>query len=369
MASISKYTTKKGTFYRATIYAGIDPETGKQQNITKRGFKTKKEANAWADKTRVAIAQGEKKAMSTSKKLTFQELYEEWYGQYQLDVKPSTARKTEELFRLHILPAFGSFRLQAIKTQMIQRQVNYWHGFHSHYKTMYNYTRRLLAYGVKKKYITTNPADGITIPRKARTVQQSAPYWSREELNAFLAACKEDQRKDIYPFFRLLAYTGMRRGEILALEWSDFHDGCITIRQAVSRDANGRPIISTPKTASSARTLPLDAGTIQALEEWQHYATGPFIFYGDKPMTDSIPRKWLLQICKRIDLRPIKIHGLRHTHCSLLFEAGASIKEVQERLGHSSAEITLDIYTHLSQGTKETTPQRFATFLEQETQV
>ena len=364
MASISKYDTKKGTFYRATVYAGIDPETGKQRNITKRGFKTKKEANAWADKTRVAIAQGEKRAANLSKTITFQELYDDWYEQYILDVKPSTAKKTEELFRIHILPAFGHLRLQAINTQIIQRQVNIWHGSHSHYKTMYNYVKRLLEYGVSKKYITSNPADHVIVPRKTPTVQQDNPFWTKSELNTFLNACKEDSRKQVYPFFRLLAYTGMRRGEILALEWTDFHDGCISIRQAISIDLHGRSTISTPKTTTSIRTLPLDPGTISALNDWKQYATGRFIFYGDKPITDSMPGKWLHQICDRINLRPIKIHGLRHTHCSLLFEAGATIKEVQERLGHSSAEITLDIYTHLSQEVKESTPQKFAKFLE-----
>lgn len=61
MASITRYETKDGTFYRCSIYAGIDPDTGKQKNIAKRGFKTKKAANSWADKTRAAIANGEKK--------------------------------------------------------------------------------------------------------------------------------------------------------------------------------------------------------------------------------------------------------------------------------------------------------------------
>lgn len=366
MASITKYTNTKGTFYRATIYVGIDPDTGKQINKTKRGFKTKKEANAWADRTRVAIAQKEKSAASANNRITFNELYQEWYAQYILGVKPSTAKKTEELFRLHILPVFGQLRLQSIKPQQVQQQVNTWHSYHSHYKTMYNYLHRVLTYAVAKKHLPNNPADGITLPKKvAKPAASEQPYWTKEEANRFLAACKADERKEIYPFFRLLIYTGMRRGEILALEWSDFHDGAITIRQAISRDENGQPIISTPKTTSSIRTLPLDKETIQALKEWQIFATGPFIFYGNKPITDSLPRKWLRQICKRIDLRPIKIHGLRHTHCTLLFEAGATPKEVQDRLGHSSAEITLNVYTHLTQTAKESTQKKFADFMQE----
>lgn len=364
MASISKYTTKKGTFYRATIYAGIDPETGKQENITKRGFKTKKEANAWADKTRFALAQGVKLESKKHTKMTFNELYQEWFEQYRYTVKPSTAHKTEELFRLHILPAFGSMNLQAIKTPMVQRQVNTWFHEYSKYKTMYNYTHRVLAYAVRRNYIKTNVADNIILPRRQKKVEADNAFWTKKELNTFLAACKEDERKDIYPFFRLLAYTGMRRGEILALEWKDFKDGYITIRQAITTNERGGPTIGTPKSDSSARTIPLDPETIHVLEEWQHYATGPFIFYGEKPMCEAKPRKWMQQICARIELKPIKIHGLRHTHCSLLFEAGATPKEVQERLGHSSAEITLDIYTHLSSTKREQTPKQFADYMD-----
>lgn len=178
MASITKYTTKKGTFYRATIYAGIDPETGKQENITKRGFKTKKEANAWADKTRVALAMGVKLESKKRTKMTFSELYQEWFEQYRYTVKPSTAHKTEDLFRLHILPAFGSMNLQAIKTPMVQRQVNAWFHKYSKYKTMYNYTHRVLAYAVRRNYVKTNLLITSSYPdgkRRSKLITRSGP--------------------------------------------------------------------------------------------------------------------------------------------------------------------------------------------------
>lgn len=366
MASILKYETKKGTFYRATVYAGIDPTTGKQVNITKRGFKTKKAANAWADKTRVKIANGEKRESLEQKQTTLRDVYERWFAQYRLDVKPSTANKTDELFRLHILPDLGEKRLQALKTSDIQDVVNEWYRAPlSHYKTMYNYTKRVLDYAVREKIITANPAADVIVPRKQREVEtDEPPCWSKEELNQFLNACKEDERPAVYPFFRLLAYTGMRRGEILALTWSDIKGNEININKALTVDAEGHPVIGTTKTARSKRVIIIDDETSAIMEHWrQHPNRGEYVFGANKPMSESIPRKWMQQICKRANVRPIKIHGLRHTHCSILFEAGATVKEVQDRLGHSSADITLSVYTHLSERQKKNTPNLFTDFL------
>ena len=363
MASITKYETKDGTFYRCSIYAGIDPDTGKQKNIAKRGFKTKKAANAWADKTRAAIANGEKKASLKAKTMTFHELYEDWFEQYKLGVKPSTAIKTAEIFRLHILPTFGHKRLQALTTDDIQSAVNAWAENDTRFKTMYNYTNRLLEYGAWRGFIADNPAKGISMPKKIKRVQKDENFWTKDELNIFLKECKKDKRKDVYPFFRLLAYTGMRRGEILALEWTDLDEDILSVNKAISRDENGNAIISTPKTKSSVRTIVLDKETARIMKWYHAINNGKYIFGGNKPIPDSLPRKWLVSIAKRAGLRPISIHGFRHTHCSLLFESGATPKEVQERLGHSSSEITLNIYTHISERQKTSTPNRLAEYL------
>jgi len=75
-------------------------------------------------------------------------------------------------------------------------------------------------------------------------------------------------------------------------------------------------------------------------------------------------RKWLIQVQVKFNLKKITTHGLRHTHCSLLFEAGASIKEVQDRLGHSDIKTTMDIYTHVTQKAKEGAIQKFENYLQ-----
>lgn len=368
MASIQKYQTQKGTRWRALVYAGVDPATDKPVVKQKRGFATKREAQHWADKTTADILRGAP-LTHRAQAPNFSDFAALWYDQYKLSVKPSTARKTAEILRLHVIPVFGDTRIDAITPAMCQQAVNAW-TIHSHGRTMAAYSRRIMKAAVRDGLIQADPWDRVDIPKPPDKLQpQEPPFWTRDELTAFLEACQADKRPDVYPFFRLLAYTGMRRGEILALEWSavDLDARTVTIRQAMTTDADGQITIGTPKSRTSCRTLTLDAGTVEALRRWQGLAmSSRFVFEGStgKPLTASRPAKVLRQICQQAGIRPIKIHGLRHTHCSLLFAAGATPKEVQDRLGHASAQITLDIYTHLTSQQQAQTADRFAKYLD-----
>ena len=80
-------------------------------------------------------------------------------------------------------------------------------------------------------------------------------------------------------------------------------------------------------------------------------------------LQQTIPRRWLMKIIDKYNLPYTHVHSFRHVHCSLLFEAGASVKEVQERLGHTDVQTTLNIYTHLSKRAKNDTINKFVTYL------
>ena len=95
---------------------------------------------------------------------------------------------------------------------------------------------------------------------------------------------------------------------------------------------------------------------------------GRYVFYsdleGNEYLNPNAPRRWMLAVCKRIGLDPITIHGFRHTHCSLLFQAGLTVREVQDRLGHESPEMTLQVYTHVTRQQAIDVPDRFADFMD-----
>ena len=177
-------------------------------------------------------------------------------------------------------------------------------------------------------------------------------------------ANNEDLEKMV--LFRLLAFTGARKGEVLALEWADWSNNTLSINKAITRGFAGEEIGST-KTASSKRLISLDEKTKNILQEWKERNPGTrYIFENEfsKPIPSSLPRKWLLAILKDSDLRPIKIHGFRHTHASLCFDAGMTLKQVQYRLGHSDLKTTMNVYTHITKQAKDDIGERFANYID-----
>lgn len=110
--------------------------------------------------------------------------------------------------------------------------------------------------------------------------------------------------------------------------------------------------------------ISLDNKILEVLKEYKQ--DNNYLFHNEKgqPLSVSKPRTWLQSICNKIDLEPIHIHGFRHTHASLLFEAGANIKEVQARLGHQNTKITLDIYTHVTKESRDSFAETFSNYID-----
>lgn len=173
----------------------------------------------------------------------------------------------------------------------------------------------------------------------------------------------------------------MRKSEALALQWEDinFFDKTITIGKTIAQDEFNNVILQEPKTRNSVRVIKLDDITLKQLRNWQQeqmkmmlkrgYNTNSpqqFLFTtkDNKLYYPQAVNDWLDWIYNKTPM-DIKItpHGFRHTHCSLLFESGASIKEVQERLGHKDIKTTMNIYAHVTPQSIKETGDRFAKFM------
>lgn len=172
----------------------------------------------------------------------------------------------------------------------------------------------------------------------------------------------------------------MRKSEALSLQWKDidFMLKRVTIGKTLALDENKMIIIQEPKTKSSQRIITLDKTTLKILEEWRinqkewylnfgYNTSSPnqFLFTNkfNKLYYPQAPNDWLYNILEKYDLPKITLHGFRHTHASLLFESGANIKEVQERLGHKDVKTTMNIYAHVTPEKIEETGERFANYV------
>lgn len=379
MASYKQYTNSKGTFWRVNGYLGIDERTGKQTNYNKRGFKTKNEAKHSYDTAKVQFKnEGIKKA---PQRMTFEVLYEEWLQTYVYDVESSTLKKTKQEFRIHILPIFGDMFIDKIQANDVQTALTTWQAKLKKFKQVFNNFKRVLAYAVRLRYIEENPCDFVTVPKKTKEVKKNTlDFYTKDQLHQLNVGLEKMTTRRWHAYFRLLAFTGIRRSEGLALTWSDinFNTNQLTINKAVKLGEQGKYIGNT-KNKQSNRVISFDNNTAAVLKKWKMEQAKNLIGFGfnamqpnqlvfskykDNGLVDlSSPRNALAKICNRYDLPMINIHGFRHTHCSLLFEAGVPMKDVMERLGHSDIHTTMNIYTHVTENSKDKSAQLFSKYV------
>ncbi|MFL2130792.1 tyrosine-type recombinase/integrase [Ruoffia sp. FAM 20858] len=382
---IKEYKLKDGsTRYQFQLYLGYDPITGKQKNTTRRGFKSVKEARLAMNRLELNFAENGFQDKRTGR---FEEVYELWLESvYIRTVKASTLNKTYELFKNHILPAFGHYKLEDISVVHCQETINEWCDKLDKYRTLKNYVQRVLDYGISMNYITDNPMKKVIVPKRKEELDEEdegrkqGNFFSKAELNQFLTIVEEELSVRWFAFFRLLAYSGARKGELLALDWKsvDFEQNKISLSKTLSYGVGNKLIIQTPKTRASVRSISIDAETMVILKRWKQQqaidllrlghnvnATSQVVFttYDNNYIPPANTTNRIRSIVERHELPYVTCHGLRHTHCSLLFESGASIREVKDRLGHKDIATTMNIYDHVQAESREATADKFAEYM------
>ncbi|MEE6692809.1 tyrosine-type recombinase/integrase [Lactiplantibacillus plantarum] len=387
MANIKQYTKTDGTSaWKFNVYLGVDPLTGKETRTNRQGFHTKKEAQLELARLQIEF---DKHGKKTHVNRTYEDVYSAWIDEYRNTVKESTYVKTVGYFKHHILPAFGAYRIDKITVDYCQKIVNNWFKVFKKYQSVMNYASLVFKYAVKHGMIDRNPVDLITYPRREAVIgaNEHENFYDKKELRMFLSALdQEDAEHGNYKadtLFRVLAFTGIRKGEALALTWDDidFQQRTITINKRLTRGEHARLYVQTPKTKNSNRIIDIDDNTIRVFKQWQIRQRQELFMFGynvndnEQPqlifcnnkneyLSPSRLRTWLVHIIKKYHLKYITVHGFRHTHASILFEAGASLKQVQERLGHSDIKTTMNVYAHVSKHAKKDTVDKFMKYLD-----
>lgn len=380
MAKIWKYKNKRTKQYQYAfkLYLGTDPATGKYMQTTRRGFESSKEAKLAAEQLKIAFQNGEYKHEQPK---IFDELYHIWFDQYQKNVKESTLAYAIQTYKNQIKPFLGDKYLDHITPFYCQKMIDSWakkYKLFAHHRSL---VKQIFDFGVRMEICKTNPIEKTILPKNNFEKRQSN-FYDREELKEFLKCVQKSMDIKVYTAFWLLAFTGMRKSEMLALTWADvdFGNKILKISKTVSVDRyDSKTIIESPKTRNSNRIISIDDHTIEILKNWKliqiqrlfkkgiHLSDNqqliiPNIY--NLPFKPPHFNRYLYDVYKKYpDLKRITVHGFRHTHASLLFESGATIKEVQQRLGHKDIKTTMNVYTHVTKKTRKNVADKFAKFM------
>lgn len=366
-----------GAKWSFTVDVGIYPKTGKRKQETGDGYNTKADAEA---AVATLLYERNNGLLIEESDVAFKDFSAEWLKDYKTTrkVKPGTIRIRKHEINL-MMPYFEFYEIKDIKKKMYQDMLNDLkeNGYAENTLSGVHSTGRMI-FRMAKEYdlIKVDPTEYARIPSDPETVEEleneeAIPkYLEKEELALFLESARTKGLKDDYEVFTTLAYSGMRVGELCALKKSDFRftEDAISITKTIYNPTNNtvKYELVTPKTKGSRRVIDIDTEVMTLITDLlarqnvvkmkyrNTYHDKEFVFAN----TDKFPGyPYLIKTIENRMKRLLKIaelneeltpHSLRHTHTSLLAEAGATLPEIMDRLGHVDDNTTKMIYLHIT---------------------
>ena len=388
MASIQKYQTQKGDRWMYTIENGIDPSTGKRSRIVKRGFLKEKEAKKAAQEVEYQLG---KWNIDLKNQISFADMADEWLDVYsQTSVKISTIRvRNHEIG--HLKKYFAYVKLRDVTKKMYQNLLTSLKNeglAHNTISGIHGTARMIFKRAMEQDILSQDPTEYAYIPKDKKTVEDientnvEEKYLEKHELKLFLDTAEKNADSDDYVIFLTLAWTGLRVGELLALKWRDidFNEQTINITKTYYNPNNNTKkfTLLPPKTDGSIRKIDVEDEIIIALKKHRikqkevklvvgnEYFDDDFIFvrlfppyYGYPHFIKTVENR-MASLLKKIDNKKhLTPHSLRHTHTSLLAEAGVELTQIMDRLGHTDDETTTQVYLHITKDRKKEASQKF----------
>ncbi len=295
----------------------------------------------------------------------------EYLSIQKTSLSPGTYDFYQSIIDKHILPMFGRMRLRDIKTYHVQDFILRLNSLprsdgkpgHIAPQTIKRYTtvlRSILTMAYKMYYVDDDVglSRRLTFPKER---YQEVDVFTIEEAKAILTAAKTEPI-NIRLLIEIALFTGMRRGEIVGLKWSDinFDKQCLSVKRSVYKPKGEKSIEKEPKSHSSFRTIAIPNCLCETLKKYKKYQTEYSLSHAatwrnlDYIFTDEVgnvmnpqtPTKQFSHFLARHNIRHLKFHCLRHTSATILLSNGCDIKTVSARLGHSSIDTT-NIYVHM----------------------
>jgi integrase len=359
---------KRGKTY-SLVYRAPDPKTGVSRQVWKGGYPTHRSAEKALKDIVSHLDAGTYTA--PTKSTIGQFLTGQWLPAIAATVRPNTASLYKTNIDAYIIPNLGGTQLRAL----VPSQLNVLyaelldHGRRDgrglstrSVRIVHTTVHRALRDAVRWGLVSRNVADLADPPRDGSPEKTA---WTPEQVTAFLALTEKDRLSGLW---RLAAATGMRRGELLGLRWSDVNldASSITVRQNLVLVDHKR-VYSEPKSAAGRRTISIDVETVavlrahrarQAAERlaWGAAWTDTGLLFGledGNPLHPETVTKCFDRLRRAGGLPATSFHGLRHSHATALLRAGVPIRVVSQRLGHASVAVTLGIYAHVLPGDDE----------------
>ena len=298
------------------------------------------------------------------KSITLSKLYQEYLKSTKNDLRESTIAQIDNFIGNHVLKEIGERKLSKLTIPTLQEWKNTVNDKPLSLRTkqnIYSYFRALLNFGVKMEYIPTNPLPKVGNFRSSGETKKEMNYYTAEEFKKFMRAARKHAEEpqnqsawDYYVFFAIAFYCGLRKGEIHALKWSDIDGNFLTVSRSITQKLKGEDVETPPKNKSSIRTIQIPAQLVKILKDhrarWSEvpdFNNDFRVCGGYRSLRDTSLQNYSKKIADNAEIDKIRIHDFRHSHASLLANAGINIQEVARRLGHSKIEITWNIYSHL----------------------
>lgn len=347
MAKVSKrtWTNKDGVKKQCWIIDFTD-DNGKRHK--KSGFKTKVDAERHLLEILSSVNNGTYK--SRNSKITFAEAASNYIELHaEIYCRKTTSDGYKSYLKYHLLPSFGDKLLTNISTTDIQKfiQIKIQEGL-----TNNSINHILIFMGsvfqkmVNDEVIINNPLKKI---KKLKVEPIEMKVLTPKEIQIFLAGAKKHY-PDFYPLFFTAVMTGMRQGELMALQWSKIN---WVTNQIYVDSSYGKGQLTPPKTKHSIRKIDMSKELIKVLREWKlrcPHSDNDLVFpsqAGNYLSASYMYKRKFLPLLRKVGIEKIRFHDLRHTYASLLISQNVPVKYIQKQMGHGSIQVTMDVYGHI----------------------
>ena len=285
---------------------------------------------------------------------TINSIYEEYISYISLKNKITTISSVKRKFKNYILPFFGDMRINNISKkdyanfQLYIKKLNFSNSF---YRELNAVCRGLFNYLNFNYGIEDITKGNIKLAHNSNEIEFKSTTWGKKEFNKFIKKCDD---KIYHTLFTVLFYTGIRKGEALALKISDFKDKNLIISKTLTKEFYNGKRQAIPTKSGKTRIISLDFFTTLEIKNlinyyrknYDNFNENFYLFGADKPIaTTTLDRKKNFY-CNKAGVKQIRIHDFRHSHATMLYNKKIKLKLIQERLGHSDISTTMNIYVH-----------------------